>query len=182
MEYYYLISTFTEPTLDKAPDRTEETFLTDCREHLSPADLQGVQAALDPARPARHPAVLEWRRRDTQIRNAAARERARRGKQDASPFLRPHEGYQVHIEQAVSEAFAAATPLDRERRLDALRWEQIAEIGGLNPFSGNAVVAHALKLKLAWRWARMDPAEGRTRLHELVNRKPTGEQEAHEPV
>ena len=64
--------------------------------------------------------------------------------------------------KVVADAFARATPLERERALDRFRWRVIEELQGYDPFAFSGIMAYALKLRIAARWGAMDEEQGRS--------------------
>ena len=69
---------------------------------------------------------------------------------------------------AAEDAFAKGDPLARETELDRCRWNAAAALAGDDPFGPGAVLAFALQLQIAERWAGMTPAAGTARLNALI--------------
>lgn len=148
---------------DAPPPLTEARFLELARPHLAPAAFRALEALATDA-PTRHRFVLEWRRHETQLRNAVARHRAGRLGLDPTPWIRPHEGYDVALERGVAGAFQEPDPLRREKALDAIRWRRAGELGGFDPLATPAILAYFLRLRLAAQAAARDEEQGRRRL------------------
>ena len=160
--YYYLAASLPLFPLGELPHFNVEKFETMCAGHLSPADMAGLQELTgDPALPAVHPFVRVWRAFEVRLRNTIVRVRAHRRQTDATPHLVPDTGYDAHIEHGVHEAFGHKTPLDRELALDRLRWAETMRIAGFDAFSGDAVLAYALRLHISARWAELKVERGR---------------------
>ncbi len=174
--YYYLAASLPAVTLDAPPPMTLDAFRDTCARHLSPSDNAALDALLtgDDAK-TDHPFVRAWRHRETQLRCTLARLRAARQHRDATPYLRDFDGYDVSLEHAASDAFLRGTPLDREQALDRARWKVIEELAGHDTFSGSAILAYALKLKTAIRWAAMDEKAGQETTESLLMTKPDAE-------
>jgi len=176
--YYFFAASLPSLSIETPPPLSFERFLALCTEHLSSSD----RAALDDMLQGRGAAsafgfVRAWANKETQIRNAVVRHRATRARQDAAPHLRPQKGVDLFVEKRVSDAFARPSPAERELALDRLRWTVLDELAGFDPFTGPAILSYALKLKLAGRWAAMDPEKGRTAAEQMVNRSPETHQE-----
>ena len=171
MNYYYLIASLPMLRIDAPPPFTTTEFQSLCRDYLTPEDFEALEAILNSKiEDSTHPFVQEWRNRDTQIRNAVVRQRASNLKQDPTPHLREQEGFSAHVDKLAGDAFSKGSPLDREQALDALRWDSIDELAGLDPFTGRAVLAYTLKLLLAQRWAQMNEDKGKQLGNDIVNR------------
>jgi hypothetical protein len=180
MQYYYFVASLPRLELGAPPHITEEVFREQCEAHLDAADAGASQALLDDAmalpEASPHPFVREWTNRETQLRNALSRERASRAHADAAPWKRDHEGFQPDIESAAAHAFGLPDPLQRERSLDAFRWRVIEELQGTDEFSGDAVLAYALKLRIALRWAAISPEQGKQRADAILENETSREQ------
>jgi hypothetical protein len=69
----------------------------------------------------------------------------------------------------VSDALAKASPLAREMGLDLARWKLVEDLARQDASGLPAVLAFAVKLMLAARWAAMKEDAGRERLETLVS-------------
>jgi len=172
MSYYYFAASLPVISMDTAPDLTLDEFREQCELHLTDRHRAAVENLLDDS-PDEAPCTftLQWRSRETQLRNAIARHRASRRNQDVGPYLKDHDGFEADVDDEVDTAFASPTPLDRELAFERLRWNAIEEIEGLDEFSIDAILGYALKLRIAHRWAAMDEESGQSRADELINQE-----------
>jgi len=168
MAYYYFAASLPALSLDQPATMTEAEYVDLCRDHLAARDLQAVNALFDGA-PSDHVLVCEWRRRDTQLRNAVVRIRAQRRQIDATAALRPHSGYELAIESAVERAFQAGDPLQRERQLDELRWRLLDEIQGTDSFGVPMILTYLLRLQLCNRWSALTEEQGKARMQDTLD-------------
>jgi hypothetical protein len=88
---------------------------------------------------------------------------------EAKPFLKSHPGYAVWLDKEVTDALAKASPLAREMGLDLARWKFVEDLARADASGLPAVLAFAVKLMLAARWAAMNEEAGRARLEQLVS-------------
>lgn len=171
MNYYYLAASLPMLSLEEPPPMSLSQFRDLCRQNLIPADRDALDALLDrDGAGSDNPFVVAWRNREIQIRNAAARLRASRAGKDPSPYLREQQSFDASTELTVTSAFSRASPLEREMEIDRARWKMIDDVAGFIPFTASTILAYALKLRLAERWASMEPAKGRQVVDEIVNR------------
>jgi len=176
MMYYYFAAALPALSLEGERPMPFEAFCELCREYLSSADLAALQDLAEPGSgDPDHPFVRAWRKCETLLQNALVRVRAGRLRRDAALYLREQEGWDTHAERAAADAFSKKDPLARELSIDRFRWSTIEELAGYNPFTGKAVLAYALKLRLVERWAAMRAEAAATRLENLVAREPVGE-------
>lgn len=173
MNYYYLAASLPPLVLGETPHMPSAEFLKHCREQLSPRETDAIESVFaSPTPEPPHALLRDWNDRETQLRNAVATQRARALQQNPAAFLRTHEDFETGIEKGVADAFAVATPLDRELAIDTIRWRTAEELGGTNEFSTRAIVAYALKLKIAERWAAMDEEAGSSQADMLIGMPP----------
>lgn len=182
MNYYFFAASLPMLSLESAPLLSFEKFLELCEEHLCVTDLRTLDELMEfSTEKSSHRFVREWRRMETMLRNALVKMRAARLRRDASTYLKEQEGFDTYVERKASDAFSKDNPMDRELALDRFRWSQIEDIAGYDPFSSNAILAYALKLRLAERWAAMDNEKGKEKVEEIVKREPRGV-ETQEPT
>jgi len=167
MNYYYFAATLPVLNLDRQPPLGIDEFLESCRTHLAEGDMLAVQEAIAADGAVTQALSSSWRTQDMALRNAIVRARASRMNVDPSPHL--HEStIDTTCEQAVADAYARRNPHEREWALDCFRWGLLDEMAGFNPFSLNAIVAYALKLRLAERWSALDVDRGRQKMESIV--------------
>lgn len=109
-----------------------------------------------------------WAARETQLRNAVARFRAARLSVDSQAFQRDHAGFDVGLAQVVTDALAQNTPLEREQALDRGRWRIADELALADPFGLGTVLAFAVKLRIAERWAGLTEAAGQRKVEDFT--------------
>ena len=171
MNYYYLAASLPALSLESAPPLSPEDFRRLCREQLAARDFAEMEDLLGFTAGARVPRgdfARAWSAAETRLRNAIVRVRAARLRRDAAPHLRPEEGIDPAADRAAADAYARATPAERELALDRQRWRMLDELAAFDPFSLRAVLAYALKLRIADRWARLDEGAGARAASALV--------------
>jgi len=145
---------------DVVPGITPAKFVETCREQLNAADAEAAEALLR-GRPSDHPFVAVWQDKETILRNAIARERARIAGKDAERWTRPTHGCDSQIETEVEDAFREPDPLKREKELDKVRWLIADELQGPDPLTIEVAFAYAIKLAIIDRWSGLNAEQGR---------------------
>jgi len=171
MNYYYFMASLPPVSLTGVPPVGLEVFLADARRLLDAKLVATLEAALERGfEGVRGAAGEPLRAAEVLLRNAIARTRAARRDEDATPFLKPVCGgwFSVEVESVVAEAFGKPNPLERELVFERYRWELLEEWSRTTPFGERAVLAYAMKLKMAHRWAQLNDEAGRARLNETV--------------
>ena len=174
MSYYYLVASLPTMVLGENPPVTPEAFRFSCTGVLKEDDLWDLDAVLA-GRPDQGSSEFarDWFSAEAQLRNAAVRLRGTRLGVEARGYLKDHPGFSVAVEKAVADAFAKGNPLEREFALDRARWQVLDELTLRDTFGLPAVLAFAVKLQLASRWAQMKDDEGQKRVEELVGKMET---------
>ena len=58
--------------------------------------------------------------------------------------------------------------VEREQKMDELKWEKASDIARMDYFNMNAILAFLVKAKTVQRWAELDPEKGMEMFHRLV--------------
>ena len=168
--YQYLVSSLPALALDAPPPFSTDEFRFKCQGVLSKGDLAELDLLLaGQSAEGRTAFSKAWAGGDAQIRNTAAKARGAKLGVEAKPFLKSHPGYAVWLDKEVNDALAKANPLVREMGLDGARWKFVEDLARADAFGLPAVLAFAVKLMLAARWAAMKEDAGRARLETLVS-------------
>jgi len=166
--YYYFAATFPALSMDTAPEWTLDQFAMRCRDHLAPDDLLALDEFLNESTSPRHPFLQSWQVAETCLRNAIVKARAERLRSNPAQYAQPQQGIDLQMAEVVADAFDHPSPLERELILNRYRWQKADELAGYNTFSISAVLAYAIKLRLAEQWSKMSEAEGSKKIKELV--------------
>ena len=85
------------------------------------------------------------------------------------------EDYVVELPEAdfeegkqIEEILADADFVEREQRMDELKWEKATDIARMDYFNMNAILAFLVKAKTVQRWVELDPAKGEELFRQLV--------------
>ena len=168
--YHYLTSSLPALSLEAPPPFSPDEFRFKCQGVLGKGDLAELDSVLAGRAAEGHSAFARaWAGADAQIRNTAAKARGAKLGVEAKPFLKSHPGYAVWLDKEVGDALAKASPLARETGLDLARWKFVEDLARADASGLPAVLAFAVKLTLATRWAAMKEEAGRERLEQLVS-------------
>ena len=61
-----------------------------------------------------------------------------------------------------------ANLLEKERKIDLVRWEEATELATFDYFNINAILSYLVRINIVARWARLDAARGRELLGRLL--------------
>ena len=85
------------------------------------------------------------------------------------------EDYQVELPEAdfdeekqIQEILADADFVEREQKMDELKWEKASDIARMDYFNMNAILAFLVKAKTVQRWAELDADKGQEMFQKLV--------------
>ena len=68
----------------------------------------------------------------------------------------------------ISEILNDADFVQREQKMDELKWEKASDIARMDYFNMNAILAFLVKAKTVQRWAELDSAKGQEMFKKLV--------------
>ena len=168
--YHYLVSSLPALSLEAPPPFSPDEFRFKCQGVLSKTDMAELDLLLaGKSAEGRAAFSRAWAGGDAQIRNTAAKMRGAKLGVEAKPFLKSHPGYAVWLDKETSDALAKASPLARETGLDGARWKFVEDLARADATGLPAVLAFAVQLMLAARWATLREEAGRERLEQLVS-------------
>ncbi|MBP7275829.1 MAG: DUF2764 family protein [Kiritimatiellae bacterium] len=168
--YTYLVASLPTLTFGEPPPWSPEDFLFRLDGVLGERERAQVAAILED-RPVSGSAFADgWQARETQLRNAVARHRAAALNVDVRGTQRPHAGYDGYVAEMVTNSLARTPPLERAVELDRCRWHVAEDLARRDSFGISTVLAFAVKLRIAQRWAAMSDETGRARVEEEVRR------------
>lgn len=165
--YWYFVSSLPMVQFGEKPPMDAEAFGTACAQMLPEEERVAIEAVLEGREPPRG-AATGWWDEEVQLRNATARIRAKARGMDPSGAVRPHGGFRVQIETLVADAYTRGTPLEREQALDRIRWMLAEERAQHARFGFPALLAYAVQVRIAQRWAALEEEGGRVRVDEYV--------------
>lgn len=73
-----------------------------------------------------------------------------------------------YVEQVIAAMGSDANLLEKEHRLDALRWSKAEELACMHYFDLDYLLSYLVRINLIHRWAALDPARGRRMLDALM--------------
>ncbi len=71
-------------------------------------------------------------------------------------------------EKQIQDILADADFVEREQKMDELKWEKASDIARMDYFNMNAILAFLVKAKTVQRWAELDAAKGQEMFKKLV--------------
>ena len=105
---------------------------------------------------------------DGRLRNMKVNYLAKRLGKNGEDFVVELPEADFEEEKQIQEILADADFVDREQRMDELKWEKASDIARMDYFNMNAILAFLVKAKTVQRWAELDPMKGEEMFHKLV--------------
>ena len=105
---------------------------------------------------------------DARLRNMKVAYLAKRlGKNGDAYFVDMPEA-DFEERQQIQEILENADFVQREQKMDELKWEKASDIARMDYFNMNAILAFMAKAKTVQRWAELDPVKGQDMFEKLV--------------
>ena len=73
------------------------------------------------------------------------------------------------MEQLVAAVADEQNMVEKERKIDNIRWAEISELSTFDYFDLNAVIAYLVKANMVARWVALDKKVGREMFDRLVS-------------
>lgn len=105
---------------------------------------------------------------DGRLRNMKVEYLAKRLGKESDPYLVNLDEADFEEEKQIQDILADANFVDREQKMDELKWEKASDIARMDYFNMNAILAFLVKAKTVQRWAELDPEKGTEMFHKLV--------------
>lgn len=114
---------------------------------------------------------------DGRLRNLKVQYLAKRLGKQGDSFLVELPEADFEEEKQILEILADADFVQREQKMDELKWEKASDIARLDYFNMNAILAFMVKAKTVQRWAELDPVKGQEMFRKLVEEIRNNKQE-----
>ena len=105
---------------------------------------------------------------DGRLRNLKVNYLARRLGKNGEDFVVELPEADFEEEKQIQDILADADFVEREQRMDELKWEKASDITCFDYFDMDAILAFLVKAKTVQRWAELDPVKGQEMFHKLV--------------
>ena len=105
---------------------------------------------------------------DGRLRNMKVNYLAKRLGKNGEDFMVKLPEADFEEEKQIQDILADADFVQREQKMDELKWEKASDIARMDYFNMNAILAFMVKAKTVQRWAELDPDKGQEMFHKLV--------------
>lgn len=73
-----------------------------------------------------------------------------------------------YIDAVIAAVNDEANLLEKEHKIDLIRWNEATELSTFDYFNIDAILAYLAKIDIVARWTRLDPAQGRVMFERLL--------------
>ena len=105
---------------------------------------------------------------DGRLRNMKVEYLAKRLGKNGEDFVVELPEADFEEEKQIQDILADADFVQREQKMDELKWEKASDIARMDYFNMNAILAFMVKAKTVQRWAELDAAKGQEMFKKLV--------------
>ena len=105
---------------------------------------------------------------DGRLRNMKVAYLAKRLDKQGEQYLVEMPEADFDEESQIKEILDNADFVQREQKMDELKWEKASDIARMDYFNMNAILAFLVKAKTVQRWAELDKAKGEEMFRRLV--------------
>ena len=122
----------------------------------------------DKANKSKNRFICEYFDFDARLRNIKVQYLAKRLGKKAEDYTLEVPEADFEEEKQIQEILADADFVEREQKMDELKWEKASDIARMDYFNMNAILAFLVKAKTVQRWAELDPEKGTEMFNKLV--------------
>ena len=122
----------------------------------------------DKANKSKNRFIREYFDFDARLRNIKVQYLAKRLGKKAEDYTLEVPEADFEEEKQIQEILADADFVEREQKMDELKWEKASDIARMDYFNMNAILAFLVKAKTVQRWAELDPEKGTEMFNKLV--------------
>ncbi|MCM8760601.1 MAG: DUF2764 domain-containing protein [Candidatus Omnitrophica bacterium] len=171
--FIYLISSLPALSFGAKPPLSFEKFLATCKTLVSDEEfsaLSGLKnAEVVPSHKIKNPTLRKWRAFDAMVRNELVEIRASRKKVNPAKYLRPDgRPESSHAAHIAINAYRKPSLFEAEKELDLERWRKLDEFSVGHYFDMDALVIYGVKLLILEKWDRINTADGKRLLEEVL--------------
>ena len=73
-----------------------------------------------------------------------------------------------YLDAAIAAIADEQNLVEKEHKIDLVRWEQASELAGFDYFNINAILSYLAKINIVARWALLDPKRGREMFERIM--------------
>lgn len=77
-------------------------------------------------------------------------------------------GEVAYIDSVIAAVNDEQNLVEKEHKIDLVRWEQASELSGFDYFNINAILSYLAKINIVARWALLDPKRGREMFERIM--------------
>ena len=74
----------------------------------------------------------------------------------------------AYIDAVIAAVNDEQNLLEKEHKIDLVRWEQALELAGFDYFNINAILSYLARINIVARWSMLDPKRGREMLQRIM--------------
>ena len=122
----------------------------------------------DKAAKSKNRFIREYFDFDGRLRNMKVNYLAKRLGKNGEDFMVELPEADFDEEKQIQDILADADFVQREQKMDELKWEKASDIARMDYFNMNAILAFLVKAKTVQRWVELDAAKGQEMFKKLV--------------
>ncbi|MEI6056024.1 MAG: DUF2764 family protein [Lentisphaerota bacterium] len=180
MSIYYLVSSLPSFNFGDKPFYTSEGFVRQCSDWISPENIKELErVSLIPVESysGNIQFIKSWYELLGALNCYSVKYRALKLNRDSSSILEERNKIYSDIEKGVQEAFSSENPMEKEKRLDRLKWSILDSLEVGHMFDFDKLCIYKLRTLLCEKWLTRKEPEGKKNLEAALSvlYKPTDE-------
>lgn len=172
MSIYYLVSSLPSFNFGDKPFYSSEGFVKQCADWISPDELTELQKlSLIPEEKysGNNELIKSWYELTGALSCYCVKIRASKLNRDASVIAREQKAFDSFIEKSVQEAFSSENPMEKEKKLDRLKWKILDTLEAGHSFDFETLCIYKLRTILCEKWFDRKEPEGKKNLESTLS-------------
>ncbi len=172
MSIYYLVSSLPSFNFGDKPFYSSEGFVRQCSDWISSdklKDLENLSLLLKDNYSGKNQFINSWYGLLGALNHASVKTRAAKLDRDTTLALREPNILDSFIEKSVQEAFSSANPMEKEKKLDHLKWSILDSLESGHSFDFEKLCIYKLRLLLCEKWLPRKEPEGKKNLDNALS-------------
>lgn len=172
MSIYYLVSSLPSFNFGDKPFYSSEGFIRQCANWISPdelKDLENLSIIPEENYSGKIQFIKSWYELIGALAYYSVKYRTSKLNRDISTILKEQNKIYSDIEKGVQEAFSSANPMEKEKRLDHLKWNILDSLEIGHMFDFDKLCIYKLKTLLCEKWLTRKESEGKKNLEAALS-------------
>lgn len=172
MSIYYLVSSLPSFNFGDKPFYSSEGFVRQCSDWISSDEVQelgNISLIPDGSVSTKSSFAKTWYELLGALIYSSVKFRAVKLGRDISSIQKEQKTIYSDIDKGVQDAFSADNPMEKEKKLDKLKWNLLDSLEVGHQFDFDKLCIYKLRILLCEKWHTRKEADGKKNLEDVLS-------------